>query len=133
MGYKSTAIVFSLLLILLFLGCGLNESSKENTQDEDIQELEALCSQIENIIGDASSDDPADCRVIGFGAKPCGGPWSYLVYSVIDTDTLLLKAKVELHYLKEDAYNHKWGVCSDCVAIGPPRLICEDGHCVAVY
>ncbi|MCP4706166.1 MAG: hypothetical protein GY865_16325 [candidate division Zixibacteria bacterium] len=129
MRHNITAIFLSLLLILLLSACGTHE----NTQDEDLMELNSLYSQIENIIGDAASDDPANCRVIGIGAKPCGGHWKYKVYSVQDTDTLLLSAIVELHYQKEKAFNHKWGICSDCMAVGPPRLACEDGHCVPVY
>ena len=127
-------INLSLLLILLYSGCGVQDNLKENSQDEDRQELNFLASEIYNIIGDALSNDPADCRMIAFGSKPCGGPLGYLVYSINDTDTLLLVAKVELYNLKQEAHNNKWGINSDCMFVGPPdSLICEDGHCVAVY
>lgn len=130
MRHKKTVINLSLILILLYSGCGVHE----NSQDEDLQELESLRGQITDIIGDALSDDPADCRVLGIGAKPCGGPWDYVVYSIVDTDTLLLQAKIEQHYIKEDAYNQKWGISSDCMFVGlPDSLICEDGRCVEVY
>jgi hypothetical protein len=126
--YNKKFILFlSLILFLLCSGCGVHE----NTQEEDQQELEALADKINDIVGDASCNDVGDCRTIAFGSKPCGGPWSYLVYSIIDTDTLLLSARVELYNSEEAAYNRKWGIASDCMVVPPPRLICEDGHCTA--
>ena len=130
MSNRSFSIALILVLSISFASCGVNE----NSQEEDRQELESLKTQIDNIIGDASCTDPAECRVIAFGSKPCGGPWSYLIYSTVDTDTGALASRVELYDRKEDAYNSKWGISSDCMFVSPPdSLICEDGHCVAQY
>ena len=40
------------------------------------------------LIGDAACKSDADCRAIAFGDKPCGGPWSYKIYSVTSVDTV---------------------------------------------
>ena len=52
----------------------------------------------------------------------------------IDTDTLLLAEKVDTYNKKDDAFNKRWGILSDCtIAPMPKELICENGHCVGVY
>ena len=74
-----------------------------------------------------------DCAYIAFGSKPCGGPWSYLVYSIsIDVD--LLKSKVKQYNKMEDEYNRKHGIASDCAIVLPPTsLNCVNDKCVGVY
>jgi len=125
----------SLIILLLLSGCGSDGTLSSNTTiEEDQMELHRLAAEIENIIGGAQCDDPNNCRVIGFGAKPCGGVLTYLAYSIDRTNTILLKQKVDLYNKKNAAFNIKWGIASDCsIAPYPKDLTCEDGHCVAVY
>ena len=130
MRYKNMTIGLLFILALIISSCGMHE----NTKEEDERELESLANKINDIIGDASCNDSTDCRAIDFGSKPCGGPWSYLVYSVIDTDTIPLAVDVDLYNSMEVNYNEKWGINSDCMVVPPPsRLVCEDGHCAAEY
>ena len=127
---KNMTIGLLFILALIISSCGMHE----NTQEEDERELESLANKINDIIGDASCNDSTDCRAIAFGSKPCGGPWSYLVYSIVDTDTILLAVDVDLYNSMEVNYNEKWGINSDCMVVPPPsRLVCEDGHCAAEY
>jgi len=45
-----------------------------------------------------------------------------------------LKEKIATYNKNEAAYNIKWSVVSDCMAIVPPTSVkCVDGDCVAIY
>ena len=73
-----------------------------------------------------------ECKVIAFGSKPCGGPWSYLVYST-SIDEERLEALVESYNIYEQDYNMACDVASDCMFVTEPtELTCEDGKCVIV-
>ena len=77
--------------------------------------------------------DEFECRYIAFGAKPCGGPWEYLIYTTsIDTEELELL--VTEFNAQEANYNETCGAISDCaVALEPTGFTCEDNQCVAVF
>lgn len=105
---------------LLFLAC---------EEESDAERLAALDSEIRTLVADASCNDLADCRVIGYGAKPCGGPWTYLIYCVRAVDTARLASLVSIHYELERAINLKEGVFSDCSVPTPPHLGIIDGKC----
>ena len=63
------------------------------SEAEEQEQLAALRAEIESMIG---LDGPvATCRALGLGAKPCGGPWRYVIYSTARTDSAALVEKVE--------------------------------------
>jgi hypothetical protein len=118
--------VFWLLIIaalVLGAGCGDDEA-------DDVAQLEKMGQEIIRFIGDAACDDSTDCRYIAFGAKPCGGPWKYLVYSVATLDTVELALRVAVYNEFNRELNLRYGWMSDCSVPGPPNPGCREGRCV---
>jgi hypothetical protein len=91
------------------------------TQDEE---------EIRTLIGTPTCTCAGDARYIAFGTKPCGGPWLYLIYSTVDTDTLLLTRKVQAYNRFNARLNRKYGWTSDCSVPSPPVVGCQAGRCV---
>ena len=126
--FKHTFKTVALLAIVL--GCTNNT---ETSQEEELQVLDVLHEEIEQLIAEGICTENSDCDFIAFGSKPCGGPWSFLVYST-SIDVALLQQKVEIYNNQQNAYNIKWGMFSDCSFASPPEEIrCVDGECVAIY
>jgi hypothetical protein len=63
------------------------------------------------------------------GAKPCGGPWHYLVYSTRVADEDRLMALAESCNEVEAELNRKTGRMSDCASVTATRVTLEDGVC----
>ncbi|NOR28976.1 MAG: hypothetical protein GQ540_10670, partial [Lutibacter sp.] len=74
--FKHTFKTIALLAIVL--GCTNNN---ETSQEEELQALDVLHEEIEQLIAEGICNENSDCDFIAFGSKPCGGPWSFLVYS----------------------------------------------------
>ncbi|WP_299548099.1 hypothetical protein [Seonamhaeicola sp.] len=120
------------VLCLLFAAC-LSDDSGTSSHEEDLETLNALKTEIETLVSSSVCNDNTECKYIAFGSKPCGGPWTYLIYSTsIDTDEL--ESKVEQYNQLEAIFNAQYGAVSDCsVAAEPIDVICENNVCVAVY
>ncbi len=80
---------------------------------------------ITSLIGDAECDNAGQCRAVGIGAKPCGGPSGYLAWSTKQTDPDALRAAVDAQAAaqKEDAKSR--GLMSDCRLIPEPPVSCR--------
>ncbi|WP_242083814.1 hypothetical protein [Aestuariivivens sediminis] len=130
---KSSLIRVLFLLIGLGLAAFRCNDNEDQTYNTELAGLNELKTQIQNLAESAVCDNDTTCKFIAFGSKPCGGPWSYLVYSTsIDTDQI--ENLVAAFNEKENLFNAKWGVASDCALTQPPRdVICENNRCVAVY
>ncbi len=100
------------------------------TEVELPQRMEELHAVILELIGDPVCDSVEECRYIAFGDKPCGGPWSYLVYSISRTDSVQLKTLVDEHRRLNKEWNAKTGAPSDCGLARSPVLARRDGRCV---
>ena len=126
--FKHTLKIITLLAIVL--SCTTNS---EISQEEERLELNNLKDEIEQLISEGTCSENTTCDFIAFGSKPCGGPWSFLVYSSsINVD--LLKEKVAIYNENETTFNIKWGVISDCsVSLPPISVDCVDGGCTAIY
>ena len=122
----------STFLCLFFLAC-LPDDGESSDYDQELETLTILKAQIESLAANSACNDSSDCRYIAFGSKPCGGPWSYLVYST-SIDTTDLENMVGQYNQLEALFNAKWGIASDCAVVTEPvDVICENNICVAVY
>lgn len=74
-------------------------------------------------------DDPAECRFIAFGDKPCGGPWSYLIYSSSNVDSVALGELVAEYNQYNEEINRRYNLMSDCSVPNEPNLGCLGGRC----
>ena len=122
-----------LFIFLTFLA--MDCSNKDIIADQDLEKkaLEKLATEIKSMADESICSDQFICDYIGFGSKPCGGNWEYLVYSSsIDTKKFL--DKVKKYNDLEKKLNTKYGIVSDCMFATPPvKVICENGKCKAVY
>ncbi|MGZ5274111.1 MAG: hypothetical protein ACXWCA_07340 [Kaistella sp.] len=101
------------------------------SQQEDQQELSALIKDIDAIIATEPCADPAEWKFSAIGAKPCGGPSSYIAYPVKLEDELL--PRIEQFTAMQSAFNKKYNLMSDCAMVMPPSEIrCENGKAVLV-
>ncbi|MCK9997450.1 MAG: hypothetical protein KAH56_14340 [Candidatus Krumholzibacteria bacterium] len=101
----------------------------EKADRSSLVEMEA---QIDTLISAGTCADTEDCRSIAFGDKPCGGPWSYKIYSVSGVDTLQLVGLVDAYNKFNKVLNERHGWMSDCMVVMSPDIDCVEGRCVAV-
>jgi hypothetical protein len=121
-----------LLSLLLLLSATMCHKEEPYTCDDYLEEMQELKLEIDALIDSASCTENSECRSIAFGSKPCGGPWSYLIYSSAINTELLTSLVTDYNNL-EDAYNKNCDAFSDCSLVNPPNeLACEDGKCVIV-
>lgn len=124
--------LFILHIVFFFVvACTIEDDNPANCQStyEYLQELKVL---IEDQAAESICNDEFECRSIAFGSKPCGGPWSYLIYST-SIDTLDLVNRVNEYNDIEMNFNINCGATSDCAFVNPPTtLMCENNQCIAV-
>ncbi len=127
---KTIKNIFKTIAIMaIVFGCA---NKSVISQENERQHLAKLKLEIEQLVAEGTCSNEKECDFIAFGSKPCGGSWSYLVYSTT-IDVKLLKEKVAIYNSKEHAFNKKWGIASDCMMVAPPfKLECVDGICKAV-
>ncbi len=88
--------------------------------------------QIKQQVGSAAADDVSQCRLAPLGHKPCGGPASYLVYSVRDLDEPALLAAIAQYNALDQAQQRASGLVSDCAIVPEPVVTLQNGVCVAM-
>ncbi|WP_456464333.1 hypothetical protein [Lutibacter sp.] len=128
---KAFKHILKTIVILATISCSTN--SEISLEEEERLELNNLKEEIELLVSKETCTENTTCNFIAFGSKPCGGPWSYLVFNT-SINVGLLKEKVAAYNKKEAAFNIKWNIISDCSVVLPPtELTCVNGKCTAVY
>lgn len=95
------------------------------------EDLKRKKRRINNLVADKSCDNNQQCKEIAFGTKPCGGPWSYLIYSTRQTDEVTLNTEVASYNELQRVQNEKDGAVSDCSVVTPGFPVCSNNLCVA--
>ena len=120
-----------LLLIPFLIAC--NDTTDLAAQEAEKKVIDKLKTEVLTLVDSSVCSSEYSCHFVGFGSKPCGGHWAYLVYSN-SIDTVELLNKIEKYNTLQKEFNIKWGLMSDCSVVSPPDyVICEDGKCKAVY
>ena len=109
---------------------GCARASRTAQLDEGDNSLDNLKAQIMAEVGDAPCGAVLECRTLPVGAKPCGGPQSYLAYSIVRSDTLRLAELVSQYTNRERALNQTENRTSDCSLVQNPGVVCRAGRCV---
>ncbi|MAZ66235.1 MAG: hypothetical protein CMF25_03925 [Kangiellaceae bacterium] len=91
---------------------------------------EELGADIDTLLDGAKGcDSDSQCKTLAFGAKPCGGPWEYLVYSERDVDEALLIQTAEEYNRVDEEYAQLTIAISTCDEAIEPVLACIDSVC----
>jgi len=98
-------------------------------QQFDLDRMAELRRLIKEEIGDARATDLSQCKSIAFGRKPCGGPATYLAYSVAKTDEAKLKLLVDEYNQQSENFNLARKLVSDCIYVSAPKIELVDGVC----
>jgi hypothetical protein len=94
--------------------------------------------RIIDLIGPATCADDNQCRVIGIGALPCGGPERYVPWSVSATAETALRDSAARYAEVRRRHYESIGLSSTCVVQPEPGARCErsrgdaPGRCVLV-
>lgn len=130
--YLKTTLVFASFVLLAATSCSSNDNTTPIYENE-LAQLSLSKAEIEALANTSVCNETSECKFIALGSKPCGGPWSYLVYTT-SIDVEQLEAAVKDYNQKEAAFNIKWGIASDCaLALQPTSIGCENNTCVLMY
>jgi hypothetical protein len=120
-------------LKIILLGFIIFVSCKKESIDaiSDNEKLAQMRADIETFAKNKACSNGDNCRVMGIGNKPCGGPSDYIIYSLTNTDEKQLIAKVNEYTDFQKAYNIKNQLVSDCSLLQIPTVDCKNGVCTA--
>jgi len=122
---------FFLCLAVLTVAATVQSCDEHSASEAgDIARLDEMEAEILDYIGTPTCRGSGDCAIIAFGAKPCGGPWRYLIYSKSTVDSTTLAGMVRVHHDLNVELNRKWGWRSTCDLARKPEVACVDGTCV---
>jgi len=129
---KFNKILLAIFIFSVVLSCSNSDSDENNKEKEEVYILQ-LKNEIEKMAASSICNEEFECKYVAFGSKPCGGPWSYLLYNTSIDETYFLKKVTELN-TKEKEYNVLYGIISDCSTPAPPSTVeCINGVCTALY
>ena len=125
---KTSMFKIAFLGLTLFIAC-----SKEATLTpvDDDQKLAQLSKEIEEFAKNKACSGGDNCKTMAMGSKPCGGPTSYIIYSLSKTDEKQLSDKVKQYTDFEKELNTKYNRISDCSLLIPPIVDCLNGTCAS--
>lgn len=105
-----------------------------NTEPEKtkVQMRDELRIQINELV-DVSADNIAQCEIIAYGSKPCGGPDTYLLYSTKNTNEASLIDLVARYTTLDEQIETEQGVASTCDITAVPKIELVGGQCQANY
>lgn len=127
-------LLLTLVLALMLWACGTDDDV--NTTDIRTK-MEALSKEIESISittctsSGCEQQSSCGCETMGYGKKPCGGPWQYVIYSSSSTDEQLLISKIDEYNELNQLLNQQEGLVSDCSLEPVPVVECFEGKCTA--
>jgi hypothetical protein len=117
---RRTSRIPALALVTgMTLGCVGKQPGNQETADAAALAKDVPCSS------------SSVCRTIAFGAKACGGPQRYLIYSTAATDSARLAREVARYNDAERKRNREEGRMSDCMMVVRPQVSCISGQCRA--
>jgi len=93
--------------------------------------LQSARALIDEAIGEARAASLGQCRLVGMGERPCGGPRAYVAYSVAETDSAYLAELMEVYGRLDRERNVREGLMSTCEVMGRPEVGLDGGRCVA--
>lgn len=123
---------FKILLLSILLQSFQCTDANNVSDNVTSAQLETKKQEIQNYIKSFGCSESAGCSFIAFGTKPCGGPWSYLVFSN-SVNLTKLEEMVKDYNEMNKLYNIQTGAVSDCMFVSPPTEVkCVNGVCTII-
>ncbi|MBV8501053.1 MAG: hypothetical protein JO006_04980 [Paucibacter sp.] len=104
-----------LMLVLAVMACATPQPASR----------EEVAARIDSLIGTAACDSDAQCRVVGIGARACGGPATYRAWSSLHTDEATLKAAADALATLDREAAARSHLMSDCRMLPRPGTVCR--------
>jgi len=116
-------LLFYLIIALNFVGCGDDLTDVE----KQINTIEELYQKLVTLSESEFCSIPDEWKAEPIGHKACGGPSSYLAYS-IKIDTVMFLDLAKQHREESKILNDMMGNFSTCDYVPPPdRIACYNG------
>ena len=132
-----TSMRLSLLLALLTVaGCttpggAAADPVRFDSMDDYQARRSAALDRLTDAVGEARAGDVAICRALAVGAKACGGPTQYVVFSSAATDAAEAERLAGEVTALDRAANAQFGLVSTCDMLMEPNVALDGGRCVA--
>ncbi|TRZ45896.1 hypothetical protein [Robertkochia solimangrovi] len=121
-----TRIFIGILLLTFIVGCS-SDDGQNTSKEEDRAELKTLYDSIVKLSLSEQCINANEWAFTARGSKACGGPSGYIAYS-LNIDEVKFLRLVNSYTEKEEAYNLKWNIVSDCMLyVEPDGVVCKDG------
>jgi hypothetical protein len=114
------------LIPLILLGC-----HTVSCAESDAEAAARLRREIAKLVGEAPCSNVVNCRVIGLGARPCGGPEEYVAYSTWTRRDEIEGKAMEYSFLREELIAGQ-PQAGACVSLVQPQVACVNRRCVTV-
>lgn len=98
--------------------------NKKNTDPEET--LANLMAEIKT----ENCQQESDCAIVGVGAKPCGGPDSYAVYSIKSSDVKKVTQLAGIYQQQMEKYYQDNAIMGICMVTPKPDIACNNNQCV---
>ena len=95
-----------------------------------VGERERLNAEVMRLSQPLKCKADTDCSSLPMGAKPCGGPWKYVLYSSKNSKVPALKKKLDEYNKLDQQINEKQQVMSDCSVSLEPEPKCVKNQCM---
>lgn len=100
-------------------------------EQQDFAALERMKEDARALANANGCSEVGQCRTAPLGAKPCGGPWEYILYCSVSTDSVALYRRLEMVRQFEDSLNRRYVRVSTCDMAMPPQVTLEGNACRA--
>ena len=126
---RGFALLAAGLMLVITSALMLGDDMAAASASSDEEALNAVHREIVSLIGEPRCANLVHCRVLGLGARPCGGPSEYLAFSSLTANREVLEAKAyEYDFLQEEV-NRSKGAVGSCEVLPAPRATCVNGRC----
>ena len=120
------------LILLLLAGCAACTTAApqapQTTQARQAPQSDTLA-RIRALAGTPACSSDAQCHSLPLGARACGGPESYLVWSSASTSQAEIEALGERYKEERRAANAASRRVSTCQFLMDPGAVCRAGTC----
>ena len=129
---KTHILKLIILGFVLFISCAKDDITDNSALIiADDNKLAQLGKDIEEFAKNKACTNGDGCRAMPMGAKACGGPTNYVIYSLSKTDEKQLTEKVKQYTDFQKELNIKYNRSSDCLFLSPPTIDCLNGVCTS--